>query len=78
MSINFLDLKDSSSNWKADEEEILINKLKSYIEKFEQKSNSITSSFNNVNKSLERLEIGCINSINSLKSTSIKKFVEHV
>jgi len=78
MSTNFLELRDNSSNWRADEEEILINKLRSYIDKFEKTTEDITSSFTNVNKSLERLEIGCLNSINCLKNTSIKKFVEHV
>ncbi len=78
MSINFIDLKDKSLEWSATEEEQLINKLKDYIEKYEKSSEIMHNSFIESSKSLERLEIGCINSINSLKTISIKKFVEHV
>ena len=75
---NFEELLPKVSNWDIDEEEQLINKIKSLTEDYQQKCSDLSINLNNINRNLNLLEVDFFNSLNGLKTLSGVKFIEHV
>ena len=75
---NFDELLPKVSNWDVDEEEMLINKIKTMTEDYEQKCSDLSINLNNINRNLHLIEVDFFNALNGLKTLSGNKFMEHV
>ena len=75
---NFEELLPKVSNWDIDEEEMLINKIKSLTEDYQQKCSDLSVNLNNIKRNLNLIEVDFFNSLNSLKTLSGTKFIEHI
>lgn len=74
---SFLELKSSANNWNTDNEEILIRKLKEFTDGYASRTKEILTSINDLESNIIKVETCYYNSLNNLKTMSIKKFVEH-
>ena len=77
-SSNFSELKSRIVEWNIDDETALINKIQSFTNDYTNQCNSISTNLNNFSHNLDIVEIDFYNSMNSLKTISLHKFIEHV
>ena len=77
-SSNFSELKSRIVEWNIDDEKALINKIQSFTNDYTNQCNSISTNLNNFSHNLDIVEIDFYNSMNSLKTISLHKFIEHV
>ena len=77
-SSNFSELKSRIVEWNIDDEAALINKIQSFTNDYTNQCNSISTNLNNFSHNLDIVEIDFYNSMNSLKTISLHKFIEHV
>ena len=77
-SSNFSELKSRIVEWNIDDESALINKIQSFTNDYTNQCNSISTNLNNFSHNLDIVEIDFYNSMNSLKTISLHKFIEHV
>ena len=77
-SSNFSELQSRIVEWKIDDEKALINKIQSFTNAYTNQCNSISTNLNNFSHNLDIVEIDFYNSMNSLKTISLHKFIEHV
>ena len=75
---NFDELIPKVGNWDVEEEEMLINKIKSMTEDYQQKCSDLSINLNNINRNLHLIEVDFFNALNGLKTLSGTKFMEHV
>ena len=75
---NFDELLPKVNNWDVEEEEMLINKIKTMTEDYQQKCSNLSLNLNNINRNLHLIEVDFFNALNGLKTLSGNKFVEHV
>ena len=75
---NFDELLPKVSNWDVEEEEMLINKIKTMTEDYQQKCSDLSINLNNINRNLHLIQVDFFNTLNGLKTLSGTKFVEHV
>jgi len=75
---NFDELIPKVTNWDVEEEEMLINKIKSFTEDYQQKCSDLSINLNNINRNLHLIEVDFFNALNGLKTLSGNKFIEHV
>ena len=75
---NFEELIPKVSNWDVEEEEMLINKIKSMTEDYQQKCSNLSLNLNNINRNLHLMEVDFFNALNGLKTLSGTKFIEHI
>ena len=75
---NFDELLPKVNNWDVEEEEMLINKIKTMTEDYQQKCSDLSINLNNINRNLHLIHVDFFNSLNGLKTLSGNKFIEHV
>ena len=75
---NFEELISKVGNWDVEEEEMLINKIKSMTEDYQQKCSDLSINLNNINRNLHLIEVDFFNALNGLKTLSGNKFMEHI
>ena len=78
MSSNFNELQSRASTWNVDAEVLLIQKLKSFTEDYQNKCGILANNIQNCSRNLSLIEVDFYNSMNSLKTMSGNKFIEHV
>ena len=78
MSSNFNELQSRVSTWNVDAEVLLIQKLKSFTEDYQNKCGILANNIQNFSRNLSLIEVDFYNSMNSLKTMSGNKFIEHV
>ena len=77
-SSSFSELKSRIVEWNIDDEAALINKIQSFTNDYTNQCNSISTNLSNFSHNLDIVEIDFYNSMNSLKTISLHKFIEHV
>ena len=75
---NFEELLPKVSIWDVEEEEMLINKIKSMTEDYQKKCSDLSINLNNINRNLHLIEVDFFNALNGLKTLSGTKFMEHI
>ena len=78
MTSNFTELISHCKTWSIDDETLLIQKLKSFTEDYQNKCGILSNNIQNFGRNLSLLEVDFYNSMNSLKIMSGNKFIEHV
>ena len=77
-SSNFPELKPRIYDWNIDDEQTLINKIQSFTNDYTDQCNAVANNLTNFSHNLDIVEIDLYNSLNSLKTISLHKFIEHV
>ena len=78
MTSNFNELISHCKTWNVDDETLLIQKLKAFTEDYQNKCGILSNNIQNFSRNLSLLEVDFYNSMNSLKTMSGNKFIEHV
>ena len=75
---NFLELRSRISEWNIDDEESFLTKLTSFKDTYIQQYNSLSNNLTNLSRNIDLIEIDFYNSMNSLKTISQYKLIEHI
>ena len=75
---NFLELRSRINEWNIDDEKSFLTKLTSFKDSYIQQYNSISNNLTNLSRNIDLIEIDFYNSMNSLKTISQYKLIEHI